>query len=316
MKYSWIGGLLLAAMCCAIGPSAIAAQVGLTHRYSFTAGANDSVGTAHGTLQGVATVGGGALNFNNPNHAAPAPGRGYLSLPASILPTSGSVTIEQWFTFGPSGYSTQAFSFRNAPGARSTGQFLMHTISTPLPANPPGGPNTGGSHITQGLYGWGGPPPATYAHHTTPGLGVQGGGYVDDGLAHMAATVIDAAAGTLSYYVYRVSDGLGGHQQTIPAIPLSFYSFNEAFLGRSAWDVDNYINGTVDEFRIYNRAKTAAEIAADFAAGPNIVPEPASAVLGGVVAAGLLAAAGRRVFPRPAAKSAILTPGDGSSQLE
>jgi hypothetical protein len=316
MKCSWIGTLLLAALCGAIGPRAIAAQLGLTHRYSFTAGATDSVGTAHGTLQGVATVGGGVLNFNNPNFAAPAPGRGYLSLPAGILPTSGSVTIEQWFTFGPSGYSTQAYSFRNAPGARSTGQFLMHTVFTPLPANPPGGPNTGGSHITQGLFGWGGPPPATYAHHTTPGLGVQGGGYVDDGLSHMAATVIDATAGTLSYYIYRLSDGLGGLQQTIPAIPLSSYSFNQAFLGRSAWDVDNYINGTVDEFRIYNRAKTAAEIAADFAAGPSVVPEPASTVLGGVVVAGLLAAAGRRGFPRPAAKRAILTSGDDSSQLD
>jgi hypothetical protein len=303
MNCPWIRALVVAALCAAVGPRATATQVGLTHRYSFTNNANDSVGTAHGTLHGVATVGGGALNFNNPNHAAPAPGRGYLSLPASVLPASGSVTIEQWFTFGASGYSTQAYSFRNAPGARSTGQFLMHTVSTPLPDNPPGGPNTGGSHITQGLFGWGGPPPATYAHHTTPGLGVQGGGYVDDGLAHMAATVIDANAGTLSYYIYRVSDGLGGLQQTIPAIPLSSYSFNEAFLGRSAWDVDNYINGTVDEFRIYNRAKTAAEIAADFAAGPNVVPEPASLGLGGVMAAGLLARARqRRGFPRAAAK--------------
>jgi hypothetical protein len=293
MKRTMIRALFVAALC-SLGESAIAALVGLTHRYSFTAGANDSVGTAHGTLQGVASVGGGALNFNNPNLAAPAPGRGYLSLPASILPTSGSVTIEQWFTFGSSGYASQAYSFRNVPGARSTGQFLMHTVSTPLPTNPPGGPNTGGSHITQGLFGWGGPPPATYAHHTTPGLGVQGGGYVDDGLAHMAATVIDATAGTLSYYIYRVSDGLGGLQQTIPAIPLSSYSFTEAFLGRSAWDVDNYINGSVDEFRIYNRAKTAAEIAADFAAGPSIVPEPPSAFLGGFVAVGLVAVVRRR----------------------
>lgn len=259
----------------------------LIHRYSFTAGAKDSVGTAHGSLQGVATVSGGTLYFNNPAFAAPAPGRGYLSLPASIMPTSGSVTIEQWFTFGASGYAAQAYSFRNSPGAQSTGQFLMHTISTPLPTNAPGGSNTGGSHVTQGLFGWGGPPPATYAHHTTPGLGVLGQGFLDDGQSYMAATVIDASAGTLSYYVYRLSDGVGGLQQTIPAVPLSSYSFTQAFLGRSAWDVDNYVNGAVDEFRIYNHAKTSAQIAADFAAGANVIPEPTSAALAGLIVFGL-----------------------------
>ncbi len=282
--------LFIAAICGALHQSALPAHGALTHRYSFTTDASDSVGAAHGALQGVATAGGGVLNFNNPTFAATAPGRGYLSLPASILPTSGSVTIEQWFNFGPSGYASQAYSFRNAPGTQSTGQFLMHTVSTPLPANPPGGPNTGGSHITQGLFGWGGPPPATYAHHTTPGLGVQGGGYLDDGAAYMAATVINATFGALSYYIFRASDGLGGLQQTIPAIPLRSYSFTQAFLGRSAWDVDNYINGTVDEFRIYNDAKTAAQIAADFAAGPNaVVPEPTALAMIAAAALGLTA---------------------------
>jgi hypothetical protein len=267
--------------------SPIASHAALSHRYSFTAGAADSVGTAHGSLQGAATVSGGVLNFNNPTFAAPAPGRGYLSLPASIMPTNGSVTIEQWFTFGASGYAAQAYSFRSSPGAQSSGQFLMHTISTPLPDNAPGGPNTGGSHVTQGLFGWGGPPPATYAHHTTPGLGVLGQGFLDDGQSYMAATVIDGSAGTLSYYIYRLSDGAGGLQQTIPAIPLSAYSFTQAFLGRSAWDVDNYVNGAVDEFRIYNHAKTSAQIAADFAAGANVVPEPTSAALAGLIVFGL-----------------------------
>src|ERR1051326_9021409 len=78
------------------------ASAQLTHRYSFTSDASDSVGGANGTLHGVATVSGGQLQLNNPNFSNPGgpnpfPNGGYLSLPPSILPSSGSVTIEQWF---------------------------------------------------------------------------------------------------------------------------------------------------------------------------------------------------------------------------
>jgi len=98
----------------------------------------------------------------------------------------------------------------------------------------------------------------------------------------MAATVIDGAAGTLSYYVFRVSDGLGGLQQSITAIPLSSYTFTEAFLGRSPFDADNWTSGSVDEFRIYNEARSAALILNDFSIGPNVIPEPASFTLFGL----------------------------------
>jgi hypothetical protein len=99
----------------------------------------------------------------------------------------------------------------------------------------------------------------------------------------MAATVIDGGAGTLSYYLFRVSDGVGGLQQTIAAIPLSSYSFTDAFLGRSAFSADNWTSGSVDEFRIYNNAKDTAGILADFQAGPNtLVPEPGSLALLGL----------------------------------
>ena len=79
-----------------------------------------------------------------------------------------------------------------------------------------------------------------------------------------------------------MSDGLGGLQQTITAIPLSSYSFTQAFLGRSDFDVDNATSGSIDEFRIYDNAQDATAIAADFAAGPIPVPEPASLTLLGL----------------------------------
>lgn len=269
---------------------AFTARAQLAHEYSFNDGtANDSVGGANGTLMNIATVSGGQLQFNNPNFSPSSFAGGYLSLPVSILPSSGSVTIEQWFTFTGSGFFTEAYTFSdraggaNNPGANS-GQYLMHAISAPQGGPVPAG---GGSHVAQALSGYAGsltppPGPETDAFGTTPGLGAGGGGYLDDGGTYMAATVIDGTAGTLSYYVFRVSDGLGGLQQTISAIPLSSYSFTDAYLGRSAFAGDNWVSGSVDEFRIYDNAQSASDIAADFAAGPNVVPEPASMALMGL----------------------------------
>jgi hypothetical protein len=281
---------------------AATSQAALTHRYSFTTDASDSVGAANGTLKNVATVSGGKLQMNNPAFPDTSVPRGYLSLPPSILPSSGSATIEEWFNFGGSGFFTEAYTFTdhndvgagptNPPGA-NVGQYLMHAISAPQPASPPGGAGTGGSHIAQAASGYAGsltppPGPETDAFETTPGLGAVGGGYLDDGQTYMATTVIDGVAGTLSYYVTR-ADGVGGLQQTVPAIPLSAYTFTNAYLGRSAFPGDFYTNGSVDEFRIFNDARSAAQISRDFGAGPDkVVPEPASLFLATCAGLGML----------------------------
>ncbi|MGH7994338.1 MAG: PEP-CTERM sorting domain-containing protein [Limisphaerales bacterium] len=275
----------------ALAACTLTVRAQLIHEYSFNDGtANDAIGGANGilvgTIGGGPTVSGGQLQLNNPNFSGPGSAQNYLSLSPGILPSSGSATIEEWFTFTGSGFFTEAYAFSdnnhdaNPPGA-SSGQYLMGVISAPQPATPPGGANTGGSHISQSLAGYGGGA-ETDAYGTTPGLGAGGGGYLDDGGTYMLATVIDGGAGTLSYYLYRVSDGVGGLQQTIAAIPLSSYSFTDAYLGRSAFAGDNSTSGSIDEFRIYNDAQSASAIAADFAAGPNVVPEPASMALFGL----------------------------------
>lgn len=226
------------------------AQAQLAHRYSFTTDANDSVGVANGTLvdganAGFATVSGGQLQLGNAGFSGPSSSANYLALPPSILPSSGSVTIEEWFTFTGSGFFTEGYAFSNnhndttGPGA-TNGQYLMFTISAPQPAGTTN--NTGGSHVGQSLAGYSGGA-ETDAFETTTNIGAGGGGYLDNGGTFMAATVIDATAGTLSYYLNGVL------QQTITAIPLSSYSFSNAYLGRSAFAGDNATSGSVDEFR-------------------------------------------------------------------
>ena len=51
---------------------------------------------------------------------------------------------------------------------------------------------------------------------------------------------------------------------------------------------DASINGSTDEFRVYNTALTAAQVQASFAAGPTAVPEPLSAGLLGTALLGLM----------------------------
>jgi hypothetical protein len=295
---------VLACAAAAAMMSASTSRAGLTHRYSFDDGtANDSVGSDHGTLvtntlsAPVPIISGGQLDLNNPGFSGPSNQRNYLSLPPGILPSSGSATIEQWFTFSGSGFFTEAYTFTNhandtnQPGP-ANGQYLMHTISNPQPASPPGGANTGGSSIAQSLAGYGGGA-ETRAFSTTPGIGAGGGGYLDNGQTFMAATVIDGTAGTISYYLFAPG-GVGGLQQTIPAIPLSSYSFTNAYLGRSPFAVDNVTSGTIDEFRIYDVALSGDVIAANYAVGPGtVVPEPFSLTFVGVGA--LLVARRRRI---------------------
>jgi hypothetical protein len=281
------------------------AHADLIHRYSFNDGtANDSVGSANGTLVGSTdggpTISGGQLQLNNPNFSGPGVSENYLSLPASILPNSGSATIEEWFTFTGSGFFTEAYTFSNNqndsnPPGSNNGQYLMGVISAPQ-----GGPVSagGGSHISQSLAGYAGG--ETDAYGTTPGIGAGGGGYLDDGETFMMATVIDATTGTLSYYLYDESQGgVGGLQEMIAAIPLSSYSFTDAYLGRSAFTGDNATSGSIDEFRIYNNAQTPAQVLADYEAGPNevVVPEPSAWSLAAVGVLGLLAR--RRLVKTP-----------------
>jgi hypothetical protein len=69
----------------------------LTHRYSFnvTGTANDSVGSANGSLQGSATIqqGSGGLQLDGNDSD-------YLALPEGMLSNYTAVTVDAWVTLG------------------------------------------------------------------------------------------------------------------------------------------------------------------------------------------------------------------------
>jgi hypothetical protein len=47
------------------------------------------------------------------------------------------------------------------------------------------------------------------------------------------------------------------------------------WLGRSQWSPDPFFHGTINEIRIYDAALSPAQVAGNFARGPDVVPEPA-----------------------------------------
>src|SRR5580700_6354965 len=99
---------------------ALAQSGSLTHRYSFTADASDSVGTASGTLNGGATIVSGSLTLNGVN--------GFVNLPPNLVSNYSAITIETWVTDNGSGNWARIFDFGNntgGAGAQGTGTEYM-----------------------------------------------------------------------------------------------------------------------------------------------------------------------------------------------
>jgi len=221
--------------------SVIPQQTLLTHRYSFTSDASDSVGGAHGSLRGEATIRGGALSILND----PGIGRGsYLELPGDLIDGYPALTVEAWVNLDVSGVWTRIFDFGNytSGGAGESYIFLS--------------PHTGGSTIRLAINDGAG---EQLVDNGTPAL---------DGLGptHIVAVLDPIQQQLGAVYTNGVLMGSAPFTKLLTAV-------NDVhnFVGRSLYTGDAFLNGTVDEFRIYYGALSASQIAANFAAGPDVV---------------------------------------------
>ena len=99
----------------------------LAHRYSFNTDgdASDSVGGANGTLQGGATVSGGALQFTGVNSD-------YLDLPPGMLTNYTAVTVDAWVNFDAAQHWARLWEFTDI-GASTQNEFYF----SPGWLNPP-----------------------------------------------------------------------------------------------------------------------------------------------------------------------------------
>jgi hypothetical protein len=225
-------------------PLLVSAQT-LTHRYSFfnepngSTNATDLIASANGTVQGGAVITGGQLVLNGVSGT-------YLNLPGGLITGDSAVTVETWADFGNLPVNCYLFSFGNTDGSGAGEDYLFCapqaariTISGVDP----------GYNAEQNAMcnGWSG---RTNFH---------------------VVAVYNPPAHTLAVYTNGVLAGIN----TAETVPLASVNDVHSYVGRSLYTADPYAPLYVDEFRIYNGALSAQQVALDAASGPaQIITDP------------------------------------------
>ncbi len=209
----------------------------LAHRHSFATDGSDTMGTAHGSLMGNATVTNNALLLTGT-------AGGYVNLPGGLVSGCASATLEFWATFGANGAWARVFDFGRSAGS-SGADFLLFT------------PNTGG-----GVH--------RFAISTSGGTRDHDAAGTLDGQTVHVSCVIDPASGYTAIYMNGVLES----EQTGSLPPLSSVSTALGYLGRSLFSADAWLNATIDEFRIYDGRLTPEQIMANEVAGPDALALP------------------------------------------
>ena len=218
----------------------------LIHRYSFNGPAAaapatfaDSVGGADGTLVGTASVDGNGklvLTGNSTDN------NNYAALPAHLLDTNLAFTLESWVSFGNNPTWARFLGFGDT--VNGGGDSYMDFV-----------PNDGFHGDTR----W-----------ETGAFSVdQVGPTLNGRTVHLVLVYNnDPAHHSMSIYTNGVLMGVNAS--------IAPYTFNmtHCWLGKSSYGGDANGVFTLDEFRIYNGALAARQIAADFAAGSSVVMGP------------------------------------------
>jgi uncharacterized protein YjdB len=221
----------------------------LIHRYSFNGGtASDSFGTANGVFynaSGNAAIANGQLNLVG------AAGD-YVDFGPGIITTTnittGALTLEAWATFNVNnGAWARLFDFGNISGS-SGGNYLF------LAANNAANGGTARFAVTDSMPGGSGE------------TGFNLNNFLGETNIHLVA-VFNPSPGRqfLGLYTNGVlaASGLTGGKYIA--------SINDAFsfLGHSLWSGDAWLNGSINEFRIYDGELNKFQIAASDQAGPD-----------------------------------------------
>jgi hypothetical protein len=219
----------------AIVPQA-AAQ--LAHRYSFASDASDSVGARHGILHGNAFVSSGAVEFD-------ATAGTYVELPGDLIEGYSSVTFEAWAGFGNNANWVRLFDVGDTNPDSGNGRNYIFLS-----------PQSGGNDVRLVI------------SDADPGfnheeLAARPGG-LNNSYAHLVG-VIDPDRGWMALYV----DGRLVASNPNVTIPLSAVANNFFYLGRALYNPDPYLDGYIEEFRVYNAALSSAHIAANYLAGTD-----------------------------------------------
>ncbi len=213
----------------------------LTHLYTFNDGtANDTAGSAPGTLMNGAFVEAGRLKlFNSGVTSGQTTAINYVQLPAGVLPASGSFTVEAWYASNDAANWARLFDIGDQTGANGN-SYAFFTLRSA----------SGDSRAV--------------LHPAAATERVATGTATNNGSEHMAAVVVDVDSGLLRLYL----DGVAAGTAALSGASAASVNGVLAYIGRSLFNADPGFTGTVNELRIYDEARSAADIGQDAAAGP------------------------------------------------
>jgi hypothetical protein len=218
---------------CDIVPSEVL-DANLVHRYRFNATPADSMGGGDAVLYGGATLSADALVLDGID--------GHAELPiGDTIASLDSCTFEAWVRWNGGGTWQRVFDI-----GTGTSNYIFLT------------PGAGGTAIAA-IRTWA----AGDSVMTAQGLLPSGGA-----LTHVAVT-IDDATNTGRLYVDGALAGALAENTDVVQRPSDFGPGILAYLGKSLYEADPYFHGEIVEFRVYDRALSAADLADSHAAGPD-----------------------------------------------
>jgi hypothetical protein len=255
----------------------------LRHRYSFNEGVTanatnrtiiDSISSANGIVRGNgASANAVQLILNGGSSETAA----YVDLPNGIISTLTDATFEAWYTIDTAQSWARVFDFGSTSGGELTGpggagegqDFIMYAASR-------------GNNIDQQraeirnndpLFGPGGSAGTAGAIST---MNPEFNHSLD--LQYHVALVFDADGGndpgeaTMTLYINGALPPGEAANPMETMVQLQNLNDVNNWLGRSNWANDENLDGSFNEFRIYDTALSAGQIAANVAAGPDVVP--------------------------------------------
>ena len=231
--------------------------VTLVHRYSFSETSGTSVADSVGGLAWNGTLPRGGT-FANGQLALASGGQQYVQLPANILSNYNAVTIETWVTF-PDQLPVNCFFFGFGNANGSSGENYIFCA-----------PQAGRAAITSG----------NYTSEQNSYTGVDFSYHTNFHLAF----VFNPPAGYLAIYTNGILAAINN------SVTIGFNSVSNfySWIGRSLYSGDPYPDFTLDEFRIYNGALSASQIAATDALGPGQLLSSTNPVMSATTAGGSL----------------------------
>jgi Concanavalin A-like lectin/glucanases superfamily len=246
-------------------------DVALIHRYSFNEQTNDwivhdSISGADGKLIGyqvlyrpgqpeISFSGNGQLNMLG----YPYDNGAYVALPGGLISDLSEVSIETWvtwmgdhgaLTFGQGAWQ-RIFDFGNQDAGVEGKTYLFLTPAT-----------DNVSFTTKSLLHTA----ITTNFNLSEMPRLNWTNALPTNASTFVAVTYSPVRGVMKLYLDGISVATG-----TAVIPLSGIIDANDWLGRSQFSADPYFSGNYDEFRIYRGLLSDADVAADYAAGPNVI---------------------------------------------